>query len=311
MPKEIKTSLITGGAGFIGSELVRQVLKDGEKVVVYDNFSFGRRSNLQNDNELDIIEGDLRDYKKIRDVIEKYSPNKIFHLAAIHYIPYCIEHPQETIGVNVEGTFNVLEACKKSSVKFVGYASTAAVYPVKDKPHSENDSTGPIEIYGASKLFGEELLKIFQRDTGIKCAAARLFNGYGRRETNPHVIPDMLDQLPKGNKIKLGNIEPRRDFIHTSDISRAFRMMADNGEYAYERFNVGTGAQISVKELVDIISEILDRPITIATQKSRMRKIERMHLVPDISKIKSMIGWQPVMSLKDGFVDMLKSVSLL
>ena len=306
-----KTSLVTGGAGFIGSELVRQLLEDNEEVIVYDNFSFGRRSNLPDSDSVQVIKGDLIDPDKLKEVVKTYSPTKVFHLAAIHFIPYCIKNPQEAIRVNVEGTLNVLEACKNGNIDFVGYASTAAVYPIKDDPHSENDIPGPIEIYGATKLFGEELLRIFQHDTGIKCAAARLFNGYGRRETNPHVIPDILDQIPKGNEIALGNIEPKRDFIHTSDISRAFRMMATNGSYDFEIFNVGTGSQSSVKEIVNIIAELLDRPLKILTEEDRKRKVERLHLVPDISKIKEKIDWAPQVSFKEGFIDMLQSVGLL
>ncbi|RLB29479.1 MAG: hypothetical protein DRH11_15955 [Deltaproteobacteria bacterium] len=304
-------SLVTGGAGFIGSELVRQLLDNGESVVVYDNFSFGRVDNLPDSQRLSVVRGDIRDQDQLFRTFEEYSPEVVYHLAAIHFIPYCIAHPQEAIQVNVEGTLNVFEACKSINVKAVIYASTAAVYPVKDRPHTEEDPPQPIEIYGATKLFGEELLRIFHEETGVKCAAARLFNGYGRRETNPHVIPDILEQIPKGNKIHLGNVEPKRDFIHTSDISRAFRKMAESGEYGYEIFNVGTGIERSVREVVETISKLLERPLEIVIDEERKRKVERMHLVPDISKIKSIIGWSPQVSFEDGFRDMLESVGLL
>jgi UDP-glucose 4-epimerase len=305
-----KISLVTGGAGFIGSELVRQLLKNGNYVIAYDNFAVGKKSNLPQSEFLEIIEGDLRDGKKIRETFKKKRPQNVFHLAALHFIPYCISHPQETIQVNVEGTLNVLEACKSSDVESLVYASSAAVYPIKDTPHSENDKPGPIEIYGATKLFGEELIKIFNKETRVKCAIARLFNGYGRRETNPHVIPDILDQLPNGNKITLGNVEPKRDFIHTSDISSALRSISDNNGYSFEVFNVGTGTGRSVKKIVEIIAKILNRPLKIEISDIRRRKIERLHLVSDISKIQNMIGWSPKVSIIDGFKDMLESAGL-
>ncbi len=306
-----KTVLVTGGAGFIGSELVLQLLKEETNVIVYDDFTFGQKSNLPEHNKLVITEGDLNDFVKLQGTISRYSPEIVYHLAAIHFIPYCNKHPQETIRANVEGTLSVLEACKNSSVKCVVYTSTAAVYGIKDIPHVENELPNPIDIYGASKLFGEHLVRIFHEETGIKCSIARLFNGFGRRETNPHVIPEILGQLAEGDQIKLGNLEPKRDYIHTSDIARAFRFMAENNSFDFDTFNVGTGQEISVKEIVDVIADILGRPLDVISESSRKRKVERYHLVPDISKIKDKIDWCSEMSLKDGFTDLLESVGLI
>ena len=306
-----QTSLVTGGAGFIGSELVRQLLEDGEKVIVYDNFSFGRRSNLPEHKNLEVVEGDIVDIEGLQRAFDKYSPSKVFHLAALHFIPYCIKHPQETIRVNVEGTLNVLEACKKGPVKGLVYASSAAVYPVRDIPHHESDLPGPLEIYGMSKLFGEHLVKSFHSDTGVQSYVARFFNGYGPRETNPHVIPEILEQVSHSDQIRLGNVEPKRDYIHTSDISRAVRMMAGKGTSGLEVFNVGTGEGISVREIVDLIADILKRPLEIVSDDSRKRKVERYQLVSDISKIRNELGWKPQISFRDGLLDLLRSVGLL
>lgn len=304
-------TLVTGGAGFIGSELVIQLIKEGAKVIVYDNLSFGRRTNLPESNDIVFIEGDLRNSEKICKTIKTYKPSIVFHLAALHFIPYCIANPQETVQVNVEGTLNVLEGCKHDAVENVVYTSTAAVYPVKEEPHMETDSPGPIEIYGATKLFGEELVRLFHEETHKKCGVARLFNGYGRRETNAHVIPDILEQVPTGDEINLGNVDPQRDFIHTSDISRALRYIANNDRFVFDVFNVGTGVQRSVVDVVDTIAKLLGRPLKIKTEKARVRKVERMNLVPDISKIKRTLGWEPKMDLQGGFRDMLESEGLM
>lgn len=308
-----KAIIVTGGAGFIGSELVRQLLDSHTvPVVVYDNFSFGNRVNLPREAaNVFVEEGDLRDQTRLQQVFEKYSPGSVFHLAAIHYIPYCISHPQEAIQVNVEGTLNVLEQCGNSKVDSLVYASTMAVYPVSSDPHRERDSAQPIEIYGMTKYFGERLVSAFHHDTGMRCAVARLSNAFGRRETNAHVIPDILDQLRNGNEIRLGNIEPKRDFIHTSDIARALRLMASTNDFGLETFNLGTGVSISVSEVVKIIAELLGKPLKIVVEESRKRKVERMNLVPDITKIRNRLHWRPEMSLKDGFADLLTWSGLL
>lgn len=302
-----KVSLVTGGAGFIGSELVLQLLDDDHKVIVYDNFSFGHRSNLPDQGDrLQIVEGDILDLDKLEKVFKDNEPNYVFHLAALHFIPYCISNPQETIRVNVEGTVNVLEAMKDNRPEAFVFASTAAIYPIKDTPNQEDDEPGSMEIYGASKLYGEDLVKLFYRETGVKCAVARLFNAFGPRETNPHVIPEIIIQLKERNRINLGNIEPKRDFIHTSDMCRAFRMLAESGAYEFDTFNLGQGEEVSIREVVSMMSEITGQPIKIVTDPTRVRKVERMHLVSDNTKIKETIGWEPLISLKQGFYKLLQ-----
>jgi len=307
-----KVSLVTGGAGFIGSELVLQLLEEDHKVIVYDNFSFGHRSNLPDASEtLEVIEGDILDFEKLEAVFLENSPDYVFHLAALHFIPYCISHPQETIRVNVEGTVTVLEVMKKYKPEAVIFASTAAIYPIKDTPNQETDEPGSMEIYGASKLYGEDLVKLFHKETSIKCAVVRFFNAFGPRETNPHVIPEIIIQLKKGNQVNLGNIEPKRDFIHTADMCTALRMLAESDTYELGTFNLGQGEEVSVKEVVSMISAIIGQPIEIVIDPARVRKVERMHLVSDNSKIKETIGWEPLISLKEGFRKLLQFEGLV
>lgn len=302
-----KVSLVTGGAGFIGSELVLQLLNENHKVIVYDNFSFGHRSNLPDESErLQVIEGDILDLDKLENVFKENEPYYVFHLAALHFIPYCISHPQETIRVNVEGTVNVHEAMKNHRPEAYVFASTASIYPIKDTANQETDEPGSMEIYGASKLYGEDLVKLFHKEASVKSAVVRFFNAFGPRETNPHVIPEIIIQLKKGNQVNLGNIEPKRDFIHTADMCRALRMLASSDAYELDTFNLGQGEEVSVKEVVSMIADIIGQPIEIITDPARVRKVERMHLMSDNSKIKKAIGWEPRISLKEGFRKLLQ-----
>ena len=297
--------LVTGGAGFIGSELVRQLLEDEATVLVYDNLSFGHLANLPTHSDLHFEKGDVTDLPQMRSLVRKFSPEKVFHLAAIHFIPYCMARPQETLRINVEGTANVLEACKSSSVRTLVCASTAAVYAVQDGPHGENDPIDPIDVYGVSKLCMEHLVRLFHRDTGIRCAIARLFNAYGPRETNPHVIPEIVKQLSIGNCIELGNLAPKRDYIHTSDVCRALRQMADADSYQIDTFNVATGQAYSAGELIDLFAELLRTKISVVSTEGRRRATERPNLVGDVAKIGRLIGWKPEVSMRDGLADLL------
>ena len=198
--------LVTGGAGFIGSAVVPKLQAENHEVFVYDNLSFGNRDFIAVEDS-NFCLGDIRDAKLIEDFIQKVQPEAIIHLAAVHFIPYCNEHPFESSDINIRGTINVLEAAKKcSNLKKILFASTAAVYPISDVAVKENDEVRPLDIYGLSKLVGENLMQKFHLETGVDTICCRFFNAFGPNETNPHLIPEIEKQIREGNrKIALGN----------------------------------------------------------------------------------------------------------
>jgi len=305
------TVLVTGGAGFIGSELVRQLLDDGSTVAVYDDLSFGHLENLPQHSHLHLEQGNISDAAHLRSFVRAFAPDQVFHLAALHFIPYCMAHPQETMRTNVEGTSNVLEACKSGSVKAVVCASTAAVYGIQETPHAEVDLVEPIDVYGLSKVCTEHLVKLFHRETGIRCAIGRLFNAYGPRETNPHLIPEIVKQLCAGTRIELGNLAPKRDYIHTSDLCSALRRMAGAQNFQFDTFNVGTGQGYSARDLIDLFSELSQTEINVVSTEGRRRATERQNLVADITKIGRVLQWKPQMSMRDGLRDLLHTSGLM
>jgi UDP-glucose 4-epimerase len=195
-----------------------------------------------------------------------------------------------------------LDACALTgSVEKVFYASTAAVYPILDGSISEEQATGPLDIYGLSKLMGEYLCHAFHNKTDIATIICRFFNAFGPNETNPHLIPEIQDQINQGKReIELGNLEPKRDFIHTSDMANAIDLLMNKFDNGIDTFNLGQGQEYSVTEIVQAFEECLGEKITIKQHPDRIRKSDRMHLLADVSKLKAFTGWEPKIGILDG-----------
>jgi UDP-glucose 4-epimerase len=291
--------LVTGGAGFIGSAVIAHMQQLGHEIFVIDNLSFGNRAFIKVDdaafNHEDILNRD-----SVMRIVGKIKPEIIIHLAAIHFIPYCNQHPYESSNINIRGTIHVLEAARKYGVSKVFFASTAAVYPIYDDAVYENHETGPMDIYGLSKLTGEHLCNEFHLQTGIPVVLCRFFNAFGPNETNPHLIPEIQNQILTGaRKIKLGNLTPKRDFIHTFDMAKAVEVLLSKVTSGIHVYNLGRGIEYSVTEIVDAFSAAIGEKIEIEVDPARVRKVERMHLLADVSKLKS-LGWEPKIGIEDG-----------
>ncbi|MFC7135270.1 MULTISPECIES: NAD-dependent epimerase/dehydratase family protein [Salinibaculum] len=300
-----KNILVTGGAGFIGSHLVRQLSDAGADVLAVDNCFAGSEALVPDSVRFEDI--DLRD-EDVPALVQEFDPDGIVHLAALHYIPYCNDNPEETFQVNVMGTRNLLAGARAvSDLETVVFASSAAVYPPREKANSETSETGPMDIYGETKLIGEELMRLFQRETVTPTATARLFNVYGPNETNEHLIPAVLKQVRRGDReIELGNLTPKRDFIHVSDVAGALTTLLSEFEEGYGTYNVGTGSEHSVREVVEKTSAALGEEIAITQDDERVRESDRPHLKADISRMQAEFDWQPSVEFVSGLRDLLQ-----
>lgn len=300
--------LITGGAGFIGSAIVPALEKEGYDIYVLDNLSFGNREFI-NIPETHFFLADIRDEFKVEEVFTNLKPEIVVHLAAIHFIPYCNKHPFEAADTNIRGTMNVLKASKKlPSLKKLFFASTAAVYPIANEAMNENHTVHPLDIYGISKLTGEHLCNEFFLETAVDTIICRFFNAFGPNETNPHLIPEIEKQLRLGIRtIKLGNLTPKRDFIHTYDMASAVRQLLKLEKTGFDIFNLGRGIEYSVVEIVEAFERQLNQKIRIEVDPAKVRKVEREHLLADVSKIKKLAGWEPVWGIDEGIINMVKS----
>lgn len=282
--------LVTGGAGFIGSATIAKFQKHGQDIYVIDDLSFGNREFLTLPDthfyKLDILNRDGLD-----EAIKKNDPNWIIHLAAIHFIPYCNQHPFKSSNINIQGTLNVLNAARSlKNLEKMFFASTAAVYPICEDAIPETQQTNPLDIYGLSELAGEHLMNEFHLQTSIPTIISRFFNAFGLNETNLRLIPEIQRQVNSGQRtIDLGNLEPKRDFIHTYDMARAILLLLNKFASGIDVFNLGSGQEYSVIDVVKEFENQLGEKIPIKLEQSRVRKVERMHLLADISKLKSFI----------------------
>ncbi len=308
----MKKILITGGAGFIGSAIIAEFQKHAFDIYVIDNLSFGNRNfiSIPDDHFFNI---DIRNEGELNKVIQQIAPQQIIHLAAIHFIPYCNQHPFEASEINIKGTLNVLKAAEQlTDLESLFFASTAAVYPITDSAIPETHTLNPLDIYGLSKLTGEHLCNEFHLKTKTPVVMCRFFNAFGPNETNPHLIPEIQQQINLGLRtILLGNTAPKRDFIHTSDMARAIYMLMNTFKTGIDVFNLGRGIEYAVAEIVESFERQLGENIVIETDETRVRKVDRMHLLADITKLKNFTGWEPKISIDEGIKTLITSCNVL
>jgi UDP-glucose 4-epimerase len=308
----IERAVVTGGAGFIGSHLVETLLASGTSVMVFDDFRLGRREHLaavEPADRLTVVEGDIRSAGDLR-ALNDYAPDALFHLAALHFTPYCDARPQETLDVNVLGLDMVLRAVRDIPLARVLFVSSSAIYGFSDDPWRESAPARPGDVYGISKWMGEQVMTRFHADRPeVRTVVARLFNTYGPRETNPHVLPEVLKALTTGRPIELGNMWPKRDLIYVTDTAAAFAA-AVRGAPGYEVFNVGTGRGTTIADVLQAIEGLLGRSLDIRRVPKRMRDRDG-HLVCDPGRLIRATGWKPQYDLTAGLSRLLESEGLL
>jgi UDP-glucose 4-epimerase len=299
--------LVTGGAGYVGRELVRQLVAEPEHDVhVIENFASGVDRLRQLDlGRVTVHPSDITDGEAVRRVFERIKPAVIFHLAAIHYIPACEIDPGLATAVNVAGTVNVLASAPEGSK--VVFASTAAVYAPEELPHSEKSSlVSPVDTYGFTKLHGEQYVRYFHEERGVRGVIVRLFNVVGPGETNPHLGPTIIGQLGRGERqISLGNQFPKRDYIHVQDAAEGFIRLsrvagASDGPIVC---NLGTGSSHSVGEMVEAITRAADVGAEIRQDPARVRAIDRPFLGASVDRLHALTGWRPMKSLSESMRD--------
>lgn len=294
---KIQTVMVTGGAGFIGGNIANALLRNGYKVVVFDNLETGTRKALN--KEMKFIKGDLRNAAKISAAMK--GIDLVIHCAGLISVPESYNRSKDYYATNVSGTYNLLEAMRKHGVKNILFSSTAGVYnPFQPKPLSESSTTHPYSPYGATKLIAEELLKFYHVAHNFNVVIFRYFNAYGPGDykKNPqNAIPIFTKQIQKGNPITIhGDGEIIRDYVYISDLVDAHLMaMKLTG---FHLFNLGSGVGSSVNDLVKSLSAAFGKPLK--TKKIKIPPGYPRDMYADSSHAKSELGWSTQVKLEEG-----------
>jgi nucleoside-diphosphate-sugar epimerase len=298
-----KKALVTGGAGFIGSHLVDELVAADCDVTVLDNLSTGHLSNLKHiENRITFYEGDIRD----QEILIKASIDCdiIFHQAAVVSVPQTVNHPVDSAMVNDMGTLYVLEAARKNNVKRVVLASSCAIYgDDPDLPKQENMNPKPQSPYAVQKLTGEFYARLYFELYGLETVCLRYFNVYGPRQdpSSPYsgVISIFMTKASDGNSpVIYGDGNQYRDFIFVKDVVKANLLAANGSEAKGKIFNIGTGRHVHVNELWEMICQLADQNIKPKYEQDRPGDIRES--VANIDYAKNSLGFEPDYSFEKG-----------
>ena len=286
--------LVTGGAGFIGSNVAEGLVRRGDRVRVFDNLSTGRRENLDG-LDVELFEGDLRDADAVRRAVS--GVEGVFHQAALRSVPRSVDDPMSTNDVNVGGTLNLLMACREAKARRVDYASSSSAYGDDPAlPKVETLPANPISPYAVSKLAAEHYCRTFARLYGLETVSLRYFNVFGPRQ-NPEskysaVIPRFLQLALQHELLEIhGDGEQSRDFTYIDNVVQGNLKAMDTPGVSGEVFNVACGTRHSLLAIADAIAAFLGRELPRTHTPPRAGDVR--HTLADISKAERLLGYRP------------------
>ncbi len=304
--------LITGAGGFIGSHLAELCVESGYSVKAFLRYNsksdWGWLEKSPYKNSIEIITGDIRDYDSVLNVLKDCE--SVFHLAALIGIPYSYVSPKAYIDTNIVGTYNVLQASRELNLKNVLVTSTSETYGTAQYvPIDELHPMVGQSPYSASKIAADQLAISYHRSFDVPVKIVRPFNTYGPRQSARAIIPTIITQILSGQKdIKLGSLEPTRDLTFVKDTAQGFIEIYKSEKLFGEITNIGMGQEISIGNLVHLISRVMNVEITITAETQRVRpansEVERLFC--GNQKIINNTQWRPKYSLESGLIETIE-----
>jgi UDP-glucose 4-epimerase len=297
-----RTFLVTGGAGFIGSNVAEALVKRGDRVRVLDDFCTGKRQNLAAAGDVELVEGDLRDPDAVARAVR--GVEGVFHQAALRSVPRSVDDPTSTNEVNVGGTLNLLMACREAGVRRVVYASSSSAYGDDPTlPKVETLPSNPISPYAVAKLAAEHYCRTFARLYGLETVSLRYFNVFGPRQDPDSkysaVIPRFLEQGLKHEPLEVhGDGLQSRDFTYIDNVVQGNLLAMDAPGVSGEVFNLACGEQHTLIAIAEAIGKFLGRTLERNHVASRAGDVR--HTKADIAKIQRMMGFQPSVLFDEG-----------
>lgn len=302
----MKNAVVTGADGFIGSHLTEMLLANGYSVTAlaqYNSFNhWGWLEEIEHKDRIKVITGDIRDPHFCRKLTE--GADTVFHLAALIAIPYSYIAPDAYIDVNVRGTLNICQAAMDNGITRVLHTSTSEVYGTAQYvPIDEKHPLQPQSPYSASKIGADAIAMSFFNSFNLPLTIVRPFNTYGPRQSARAVIPSIITQIAAGKKqIKLGDLSPTRDFNYVTDTCDGFIRLAESDEAIGKTVNVGSNYEISVRDTLEIIKELMNSDVEFVVENQRVRpeKSEVFRLWCDNTQIRTLVGFEPQHSIREG-----------
>lgn len=300
-----KRVLITGAGGFIGSHLTERLVELGADVRAFVHYNalgmWGWLDQSPRREAIHVVAGDVTDRDSVRQAMQ--TREIVFHLAALIAIPYSYQAPASYVRTNVEGTLNVMQAARDAGVECVVHTSTSEAYGTAR--YAPIDEAHPLQgqsPYAASKIGADKMAEAFHLSFGVPVVTVRPFNTFGPRQSARAVIPTVITQLLAGQVVRLGNTRPTRDLNFVSNTVDGFVLAASTPAASGRTINLGSGREISIGELAQLIAQLMDRPMRIESEDARARpegsEVER--LLADNRLARELLGWEPSVALEEG-----------
>jgi NAD dependent epimerase/dehydratase len=302
-----KAVLVTGAGGFIGGHLVERLVRESARVRAFVHYnSRGARGTLdwlepESVAEIEVVLGELRDVESVTAAAD--GIDIVLHLGAHVGIPYSYANPRDFFEVNVLGTLNVAQAALRHGVELVVHTSTSEVYgSARTIPITEGHPLEPQSPYAASKVAADKVMDSWHRSYDLPVTVVRPFNTYGPRQSARAIIPTIISQALAGSVVRLGSLHPRRDLTYVGDTVAAFVAAAQRPALAGGTIQLGTGYDLAVGDLVDLVAEVLGRPLEIEHDPARVRaeksEVDRLVSSPELAR--ELLGWEPEVELREG-----------